>query len=95
MNIELQGSFGLWDLLRTWDRVGNLEREAVSYRHLQEHGLQVSFVTSETRTACPASASCAVAGGFRLGAMHTTGTSSDSFLGSSEKTPHRVLRVLC
>lgn len=31
--------------LRTWDRVGNLEREVALYRQLQRRGVQVSFVT--------------------------------------------------
>jgi glycosyltransferase involved in cell wall biosynthesis len=31
--------------LETWDNVGMFEREVTLYRHLQEHGVQVSFVT--------------------------------------------------
>lgn len=31
--------------LKTWDKIGMFEREVALYRHLQTHGVQVSFVT--------------------------------------------------
>jgi len=44
-NLQLVLFFTRGVSLRTWDQVGMFEREVAIYRQLQEHGVQVTFVT--------------------------------------------------
>lgn len=45
MNTRLVLFFTRGVSLKTWDEIGMFEREVALYRRLQEHGVQVSFVT--------------------------------------------------